>query len=131
MDIEIPNGDILFRYVKPEALPPGQEDIPHGLFNDPNLSCDWKKYRENPLTSFQNTIGRSEILEITVHEEIKFPKNPRGNGEIVLDWKQEVIYDPVESDTQGRPNLAHSLIRGKKRLPVQIIIAKHTKKWKP
>lgn len=114
---EIPNGETLFKYVYPDALPKDQDDIPVSLFNVTELSVDWERYREDPMTSFHVEEGKSIVIAITVSDDIKNPKNPKRKGEIVEAWKQEVIHDPVtaEQDPAHGENLAHSLIRGKKK----------------
>ena len=37
----IPDGEVLYRYVRPEAFPPGQEEIPDSIFFDKNLCIDF------------------------------------------------------------------------------------------
>ncbi len=124
----IPDGEILYRYAKPKAFPEGQTEIPVSIFNDPNLSCDWARYRPDPSSSFHTQIGNTVIVEITVCEEIKNPENPQRSGQIVPDWKQEVIHDPLtkEHDPHGA-NEAHSLIKGKKKSAVVDAIKKYAK----
>ena len=113
----IPDGEILYRYVKPEALPPGQSEIPTSVFQDQELSCDWKKLMPNPLNSFHISEGKSCVIEITVCDEIRNPTNPKRTGQVVPEWKQQIIYDPLsaEEDTLHGCNPAHSLIKGKKK----------------
>jgi len=121
--MEIPNGEVLYRYAHPSAFPPGQEEIPSSIFNDTNLSCDWQKYREDPRTSPHIRAGRSLVIYINVCDEIKNPRNQRG---VVDAWKQEVLHDPVTSDASGGPNDAHSLIRGPKKSAVVSALRKHS-----
>lgn len=118
--MHIPNDETLFRYAKPEAFPNGQQEIPVSIFTDTNLSCDWKKYRQDPSTSFHIEQGRSIVIAITVCEEIRNPRNPKNNGVIEEAWKQEIIHDPIsqEDDPINVENYAHSLIRGKKKAGV-------------
>ena len=118
---EIDNAERLYRYVKPSVFPDGQSEIPTVIFNDKELSCDWEKYQKNPETSFHIKQGREVIIEITVCEEIKNPTNPKRVGEIVLEWKQEVLYAPSKS------NKSHSLIKGKKKSAVTTIIRDNSK----
>ena len=130
MDMTIPDGEILYRYAKPEAFPPGQLEVPVSIFNDPELSCDWAKFRINPYSSFQIAIGNSIVVEITVSDEIRNPRNPKRIGQFVPDWKQEIIHDPIsqERDPVHGANEAHSLIKGPKKAAVVEAIRKHSKK---
>lgn len=68
---EIPNGEFLFRYCHPKAFPIGQTEIPSGIFNDEELSCDWEKIRKDPLTSYHIKEGLSVVIKIKVCDEIK------------------------------------------------------------
>jgi len=110
----------LFRYAKPNAFPEGQSELPTGIFQDPNLSCDWKKFRMDPYSSFHIQEGKSVVVLINVCDDIRNPKNPKRKGEIVDDWKQEIFHDPItkEDDPIHGANGAHSLIRGKKKKAV-------------
>jgi hypothetical protein len=125
----IADGETLFRFAKKEAFPPGQNELPLSIFNDPELSCDWKKFRENPLTSFHLTEGKTIIIEITICDDIRNPKNPKRTGEVVKEWKQEIIYAPItaEQDLTHGANLAHSLIKGKKKSAVTDALRKNSK----
>lgn len=116
----IPDGEILFRFAKPEAFPQDQKEIPPGIFNDPNLSCDWKKHREDPFTSFHIKQGRSVVIQITVCDEIRFPRNPKRQGQFLPNLNQEILHNPVTEvdDTVNGANKAHSLIKGRKKAPV-------------
>ncbi len=121
---EIANGELLFRYAKPEAFPAGQEEIPISIFNDSELSCDWNLYQKNPEKSFNIEHGRSIIVEITVCDHIKNPTNPKRVGELVPAWQQVIKHDPVP-DISGdpfTPNESHTLIKGRKRAAVTSII---------
>ena len=124
----IPDGEILYRFINPSALPDDQQEIPPGIFQDKELSCDWKKYRENPLTSFHIDEGKSIILEIHVNDEIRNPRNPKREGDIVPAWKQEIIHDPQSSldDPTHGENIAHSLIKGKKKAAVTSALIKNS-----
>jgi hypothetical protein len=129
MDIvHIPDGEILYRYLKPEALPPGQNEIPGGVFMDGNLSCDWEKYQKEPDKSIQVKNGKSIILAITITDEIRNPTNPKNSNNKEPSWNQKIIHDPVFEDNPFGfdENLSHSLIRGKKRKPVTDAIVKNT-----
>lgn len=127
---EIPNGEILFKYIYPKALPEGQDDIPVSIFNDPELSCDWERFRNDPYTSFHIEEGKTTIIAITVSDDIKYPKNPKRKGQIVDAWKQDIIHDPVseEDDPRHGENFAHSLIKGRKKLAVKEAIKDNSKK---
>ncbi|HKI45881.1 MAG TPA: hypothetical protein VKA08_11175 [Balneolales bacterium] len=118
---EIPNGETLFKYVYPAAFPDDQEDIPISIFHIKDLSCDWMKYRPDPFTSFHIDEGKTIVIAINVCEEIKHPRNPKNNGKIEEAWQQKVIHQPVseEEDPKHGANYAHSLILGKKKMPVQ------------
>lgn len=129
---EIPNGEILFRYCKPSAFPLDQEEIPSGIFNDPELSCDWQRYRINPLSSFHIAEGRTVIIAISICDEIRCPRNPKRRGQIVEAWRQKILHDPIsiEQDQLHGANDAHSLIKGMKKLPVLEAIRAHSTKYK-
>jgi len=131
--IQIPDGEILYRYVKPAAFPDGQEEIPGGIFSDPELSCDWKKYNSRPQESPQVKIGKTVIIAINICEEIRNPSNPKNSGKKEVDWHQEIIYDPVKTNeiTGEEENLAHSLISGKKKKAVTDAIVKNAIILKP
>lgn len=117
---EIPDGEILYRYFNPKIIPDGQEEIPAAIFNDPELSCDWAKFKDNPFSSYHITEGRSGVIAITINDNIRNPKNPKRSGQIVQDWHQDIVYDPIMVvDEKGHlPNNAHSLIRGPKKAAV-------------
>lgn len=68
------------------------------------------------------------MVAIKVCDEIRNPRNPKRLGQIVEDWKQEIIYAPVskEEDPKHGANLAHSLIKGKKKNAVTDIIRKNS-----
>ena len=89
----INNNEVLFRYANPEAFPPGQKEIPLSIFNDPELSCDWEHYQKHPENSIHVTENKKTIIvSITVCDEICNPRNPKGNGDIVNDWKQKIYH---------------------------------------
>lgn len=125
----INNGEVLYRYAKPEAFPSDQKEIPISIFNDNELSCDWEKYQKAPIESYNIEYGRSVIIEITVCEEIKNPSNPKRIGEIVPAWKQTVEHDPVPNidGDPFTPNESHSLIKGKKKAAVTSTIRDNSK----
>lgn len=68
------------------------------------------------------------MIEISVCDEIKNPRNPKREGQIVPDWNQQVIYDPIEDPVQG-PNDAHSLIKGRKKMAVRNAIVANSIWW--
>lgn len=126
---EIPDGEILFRFCKPSAFPDGQRDIPIGIFNDEEMSCDWQKYRSNPFESFHITEGRNWIIEICVCDEIRNPTNPKRVGKREPEWHQSIVHDPMsdEDDPIHGANIAHALIAGKKKIAVQEAIQRNAK----
>jgi hypothetical protein len=101
-------------------LPEGQAEIPASIFNDRELSCDWERYRKDPFTSYHIKEGKICVIQITVCDAIRNPKNPKRVGQAVPDWRQDIIHSPItaEDDTVHGANEAHSLIRGLKKLPV-------------
>lgn len=114
---EIQDGEILYRYARPDAFPEGQTELPVAIFNDPNLSCDWERLQAAPQTSPHVASGRNMIVSISVCDAIRNPTNPKRLGDKVLEWKQEILHDPL-SAREGdifTPNESHSLIRGKKK----------------
>ena len=130
-ETEIPDGEILFRYVKPAALPQGQQEIPPGIFNDSSLSCDWKKFQGAPQNSFHVSEGRSAIVAITVNDAIRNPRNPKRAGKVEPEWVQKIYHNPIsaEEDPIHGENLAHSLIQGKKKFAVTQAIAEASRLW--
>ena len=126
---KIPEGEHLFRYFNPIIIPEGQIDIPVAIFKDKELSCDWEYYKKNPFSSFHIEEGCSRVIQITVCEEIINIRNPRGKGEIVEAWHQDIIYSPIsqEQDEKHGENPAHSLIIGKKRDVVCNALKEHSK----
>jgi len=126
---EIPDGETLYRYAKKDAFPPGQTELPVSIFNDPNLSCDWERLRNSFLNSFHIGEGKDHVVAISVCDEIRNPKNPKREGSVVADWKQEIIYDPIseEDDPIHGANEAHCLIRGKKKAAVIDAIRRNSK----
>lgn len=125
----IPDGETLYRYAKPAAFPEGQTDIPIGIFQDANLSCDWENYQKSPENSFHIKEGKTVILAITVHDDIRNPKNPKRLGQLVQDWKQEIVHNPLteEDDQIHGANPAHSLIIGPKKAPIAQAIANNSR----
>jgi hypothetical protein len=117
---EIPDGEILYKYCKPQIFPKDQTEIPLSIFNDPEMSCDWERYQKNPSSSFHIREGKNCIIQITVCDAIRNPKNPKRVGKAEPAWHQEIIHSPVtaQDDPVHGANQAHSLIRGKKNLPV-------------
>lgn len=113
----IENGDTLYRYADPSVFPEGQELLPISVFCDKELSCDWANKQEEPENSPHITSGRNMIISISVCEAIRNPTNPKGRGEVVDSWKQDIVYDPL-SEVVGdpfTPNDSHSLIKGRKK----------------
>lgn len=127
----IPDGEILFKYIHPNALPEGQEEIPKSIFTIQELSCDWARYRPNPYTSFHIDEGKEIVISITACDEIRRPRNPKRKGELVEAWFQDIIHDPVsaEEDPAHGANEAHSLIKGKKKGAVQEAIKDNSEFW--
>ena len=125
---EIPNGEVLYRWCRREAFPEDQVDIPVSFFSDIELSCDWAKFRPDPTTSRHVNEGKTRVIEITVCDEIRNPRNPKNNGELLPDWKQQIVYDPIEDPCHGR-NDAHSLIKGRKKKAVTSAIAANSTWW--
>lgn len=132
----IPDGEYLYKYVKPDAFPSDQVDVPFTIFQDSNsksLSCDWAAKQLYPDQSFHIKEGKSTIVRIFVCNEIKFPTNPKRQGQLVPDWQQEIIYDPIAIGEDERhptiENPSHSLINGPKKTPVAKIIADNSEIW--
>lgn len=125
---EIPDGEHLFRYCKPSAFPEGQTEIPVSIFMDREMSCDWRRHRPDPNTSFHIEEGRSVVIVITVCDQIKNPRNPKSKGRLEPEWKQEVVHDPVsaEDDPNHGENFAHSLIKGLKKGPIVTAIKENS-----
>lgn len=119
----IADGNILYRYVNPLALPVDQKEIPPAIFMDGELSCDWERYCEEPLKSIHVQQGKTIILVIHICEEIR---NPQINGQMDKSRHQDIFHDPVENDPGLHDNYAHSLIAGKKRNPVAENISENT-----
>lgn len=125
---EIPDGEILFRYCYPSAFPLGQAEIPISVFQVLELSCDWKKYRSDPATSYHIEEGKTRIISITVCDEIRNPRNPKGKGLVVPDWRQEIIHNPIcwLCDPCHGANKAHSLVKGRKKIAVCEVLVKNS-----
>lgn len=117
----IPNGEVLFRYVRPEAFPPGQIEIPDAIFNDKALSCDWKRFRPDPQSSKHVLHGKSVVVSITVCDGIRNPTNPKNSDKAEASWHQTIIHNPVTAEEEPvfGENPAHVLIRGKKKAAVR------------
>lgn len=126
---EIPDGEFLFRYINPDAIPRGQREVPEGIFNDRDLSCDWERIQKSPETSFHVGHGKTRIVIIEICDEVRNPRNPKQAQHAQPAWRQQIIYDPIENDPDFGPNPAHSLIRGLKRLPIRVALATHSK-WR-
>jgi len=115
--MNINDGETLYRYACPNIFPDGQNELPLSIFNDPEMSCDWMKFQEEPEDSPQVLCGRNMIISITVCDEIRNPRNPKRQGQIVGAWLQQFLHAPVEAvvDDPFTPNKSHSLIKGKKK----------------
>ena len=98
------------------------------MFSDIELSCDWARFCPDPTKSRHVVEGKTRVIEISVCDEIKNPRNPKREGELVPDWQQQVIYDPIEDPDHG-PNDAHSLIKGRKKMAVSNAIASNSIWW--
>jgi len=123
---DIPDGEILYRYALPEALPEDQQELPPQIFNDSNLSCDWCKYQESPDESYQVVKnGKELIISIRVCDDIRNPKNPKNSDIAEPSWAQRIFHCPIEKDLINGPNPAHSLIMGRKKKAVQDAIIKN------
>lgn len=118
---EIPDGEMLFRYCSPSAFPPGQTDIPTNVFGELRLSCDWNKFRPDPSTSFHIGEGLTRVISITVADDIRNPRNPKREGEILEAQIQRIYHNPTteKDDPLHGANPAHSLIEGRKKKAVQ------------
>jgi len=120
-DRQIPDGEFLYRYCNPKIFPEGQIDIPTSIFYDREMSCDWEHYRKDPFTSYHIKEGNTCVIQITVCDAIRNPKNPKRIGQTVPAWRQDIIHSPVseEDDPVHGANQAHSLIRGLKKMAVR------------
>ena len=85
------------------------------------MSCDWERYRKDPLSSFHIREGKICVIQITVCDAIRNPANPKRVGQVVPAWHQDIVHDPVtaEDDPVHGANEAHSLIRGPKKIAVK------------
>lgn len=128
---EIPDGELLFRYISPQRfiVPEGQMTLPTNFFEDGDLSCDWAHYCPNPSRACQYVeLKKTVVIAIEVCDEIKNPTNPKNSGKVEEAWRQKVLYDPVSDNTiPCGENLAHAVIRGKKKLPLKEAIANHSR----
>jgi hypothetical protein len=64
------------------------------------------------------------IVSIAVCDSIRNPTNPKRSTQLVPDWKQDILHDPLPAQ-QGdafTPNPSHALIRGKKKGAVTTVI---------
>ena len=130
----IPNGESLYRYIKPESLPEDQTEIPFSIFEDKELSCDWAKVQTEPEKSYHVAEGKNLILQILVCDEIKFPCNPKQPKQKQESWEQKVVHDPIKKGEDLThteiENESHSLIQGLKRIHITTAIAQNTKVFK-
>jgi hypothetical protein len=120
----IQDGEILYRYADSRVFPLGQAELPISIFNDPNLSCDWQRIQLAPASSPHVANGRNMIVSIAICDAIRNPTNPKRTSQLVPDWKQEILHDPLPlkvGDTYT-PNPSHALIRGKKKGAVTTVI---------
>ena len=113
----IQDGEVLYRYADPRVFPVGQTELPVSIFNDPNLSCDWQRLQLTPASSPHVAEGRNMIISIAVCDGIRNPTNPKRTAQLVPDWKQEILHDPLPKRPGDAftPNPSHALIRGKKK----------------
>ena len=125
---QIQDGETLYRYADPAAFPTGQTEIPTSIFNDPDLSCDWKSLQCNPESSPHVENGRKMIVSISVCDAIRNPTNPKREGERVSAWSQEILHNPLDlkDGDPFTPNESHSLIRGKKKGAVTTAIRENS-----
>jgi hypothetical protein len=113
----IVDGEVLYRYADPRVFPVGQTELPISIFNDANLSCDWQRVQFAPASSPHVANGRNMIVSIAICDGIRNPANPKRTTQVVADWKQDILHDPLPA-TPGdmfTPNPSHALIRGKKK----------------
>lgn len=118
------DGEVLYRYADPSVFPEGQTELPTSIFNDPDLSCDWQKLQLKPELSPHVANGRNMIVSIAICDGIRNPVNPKRSAQLVPDWKQDIVHDPLLA-VQGNiftPNPSHALIRGKKKGAVTTVI---------
>ena len=126
--MEILDGETLYRYARPDIFPEGQTEIPLSIFNDPELSCDWMKFQKTPELSPQVIHGKSIVIAISVCDAIRNPKNPKQEGQIISEWVQQFLHDPVPpiKDDPFTPNESHSLIKGRKKAAVTTAIRENS-----
>jgi hypothetical protein len=126
----IPDGEFLYRYVKPESFPDDQAEVPHGIFIDPNLSCDWAKFQKNPERSYHVREGKTWIVRITVCDEMRNPRNPARIRQEQPAWRQNIVHDPIaKGEDPFHPdiaNLSHSLVKGPKKNHITDAIARNS-----
>ena len=128
----IPNGEYLYRYVNPAALPEDQIEIPYGIFQDQSksLSCDWAAYQVEPENSIHIKEGKNVIVRIQVCEEIRNPYNPKQPKQLQPAWHQKIEHDPIDiGEDIFHPEIAnssHSLISGLKKAPIAKAIAENS-----
>lgn len=125
----IPDGEVLYKYLYPKAIPSGQTEIDPGMFCQKEMSCDWARIQKTPEKSFHIEEGKTIIASITVCEAIRNPRNPKNKGEIEPAWRQDIVHDPIDEDPKNGANPSHSLIAGKKKGPVLAAIANNST-WK-
>ncbi len=121
---DIPNEEILFRYIKPKSWPEGQTKVNPGFLTDPSLSCDWAKYQHAPEDSIHIKEEKTVIIKINVCEQIRFLNEPTKT--------QKIYHCPIskEQDEKNLENPSHSLIEGVKKYPVADRILEHTSVYK-
>lgn len=123
----IGDGEVLYRYADPSVFPVGQTELPTCIFNDPEMSCDWKKLQLYPNTSPHISNGRNMIVSISICDGIRNPVNPKRTAQIVPDWRQDIVHDPLPhvANNAFTPNASHALIKGKKKGAVTTAIRDH------
>lgn len=120
----ISDGEVLYRYADPKVFPSGQTELPTSIFNDAEMSCDWQRVQANPELSPHVTNGRNMIVSISICDGIRNPTNPKRSAQLVPDWKQDILHDPLlaKPGDAFTPNPSHALIRGKKKGAVTTVI---------
>lgn len=114
---DIADGEILYRYADPSVFPAGQSELPVSIFTDAEMSCDWAQLQAAPEFSPHVKSGRRMIVSIKVCDAIRNPTNPKREGQVVGEWKQSVVHDPLaeKAGDPFTPNQSHALIKGRKK----------------
>jgi hypothetical protein len=114
---DIADGEVLYRYADPSVFPAGQTELPVSIFTDEEMSCDWARIQSAPEFSPHVKNGRRMIVSINICDAIRNPTNPKRVGQVVPDWKQDVVHDPLAEKPGDpfTPNESHALIKGRKK----------------